>query len=141
MQSDEAMSVESEEGAVRQNRVHYWVECGGFSTGCAFILLKKTDSRGGVTTKISDWVRICHMNNRLTKISKYLSFVLRHHPEAIGLKLDAERWVSVDTLVENANSKGKSITQKQVRDVVALDEQKMFVLSDDGLRIRAMLSE
>jgi putative RNA 2'-phosphotransferase len=67
-----------------------------------------------------------------------MTFVLKHHPESIGLKLDPERWASVDTLVKNANSSGKSITLKQVQDVVALDEKKMFVLSDDGLRIRAV---
>ena len=77
------------------------------------------------------------MNNRLTKISKYLSFVIRHHPESIGLELDADRWASLDELVKKANSSGKSITLKQVQDVVELDEQKMFSLSDDGLRIRA----
>jgi putative RNA 2'-phosphotransferase len=74
------------------------------------------------------------MNNRLTKISKYLSFVLKHHPESIGLKLDPDRWASVDELVKKANSSGKSITLKHVQDVVALDEKKMFMLSDDGLR-------
>ena len=77
------------------------------------------------------------MNRRLTKISKYLSFVLRHNPETIGLELDAERWASVDQLVKNANAKGKSITLAQIQDVVAQDEKKMFVFSDDGLRIRA----
>ena len=89
-------------------------------------------------TKVLDWVRLFRMNNRLTKISKYLSFILRHHPEKIGLKLDSERWASVDELIKNANSNGKSITMAQVQDVVALDEKKMFVLSDDGLRIRAI---
>ncbi|MDG1511846.1 MAG: RNA 2'-phosphotransferase [Mariniblastus sp.] len=77
------------------------------------------------------------MNRRLTKVSKYLSFVLRHHPEAIGLKLDPERWANVEELVQNANASGKSITLSQVKDVVTLDEQKMFALSEDGLRIRA----
>ena len=77
------------------------------------------------------------MNRRLTKISKYLSFILRHHPEKIGLKLDPERWASVDELVKNANANGKSITLAQVHEVVALNEEKIFVLSDDGLRIRA----
>ncbi len=77
------------------------------------------------------------MNRRLTKISKYLSFLLRHHPESIGLKLDPERWASVDELVKNANLNGKSITLAQVKEVVALNEDKIFVLSDDGLRIRA----
>jgi putative RNA 2'-phosphotransferase len=77
------------------------------------------------------------MNKRLTKISKYLSFILRHEPESIGLKLDPERWANVDELVEKANSNGKTITLTQVQQVVALNEQKIFVLSDDGLRIRA----
>lgn len=77
------------------------------------------------------------MNRRLTKVSKYLSFVLRHHPEAIGLKLDRNRWANVDELIAKANTSGKSITLAQVRDVVLMDEQKMFVLSDDGCRIRS----
>lgn len=76
------------------------------------------------------------MNRRLTKISKYLSFILRHHPEKIGLKLDADRWANLDELVRKANSSGKSITLEQVKDVVAMNERKIFVLSDDGLRIR-----
>lgn len=76
------------------------------------------------------------LNRRLTKISKYLSFILRHHPEKIGLKLDADRWANLDELVRKANSSGKSITLEQVKDVVAMNERKIFVLSDDGLRIR-----
>ena len=77
------------------------------------------------------------MNRRLTKVSKYLSFVLHHHPEAIGLKLDPERWANVEELVQKANASAKSITLSQIRDVVTLDEQKMFAFSEDGLRIRA----
>ena len=76
------------------------------------------------------------MNRRLTRISKYLSFILRHHPETIGLELDSERWADVDELVKKANANGKSITLEQVQQVVALNERKMFVLSSDGLRIR-----
>lgn len=87
-------------------------------------------------TKVSDWVRLLRMNRRLTKISKYLSFILRHHPEKIGLKLDAERWASVDELLKKANASGKTITLEQIKNVVAMNERKIFVLSDDGLRIR-----
>lgn len=78
------------------------------------------------------------MNRRLTKISKYLSFILRHHPEAIGLKLDPDRWASVEELVKNANANGKSITLAQVQQVVELNEQKIFTLSDDGSRIKCI---
>ena len=76
------------------------------------------------------------MNRRLTRVSKYLSYILRHHPETIGLELDSERWACVDELVKKANVNGKSITLEQVQQVVALNEQQIFVLSGDGLRIR-----
>lgn len=78
------------------------------------------------------------MNKRLTKISKYLSFILRHHPESIGLALDSERWAKVDELVKNANTNGKAITLVQVQEVVAKCEPKLYEFSDDGLRIRAL---
>ena len=78
------------------------------------------------------------MNRRLTKISKYLIFILKHHPETIDLKLDPERWASVDDLVKKANSSGKSVTLEQIQQVVTLDEKKMFVMSDDGSRIRCI---
>jgi len=67
-----------------------------------------------------------------------MNFVLRHHPESIGLKLDADRWANVDEFITKANASGKSITQAQVKDVIELDERKMFVFSDDGLRIRGV---
>ena len=78
------------------------------------------------------------MNRRLTKISKYLSFILRHHPESIGLKLDADRWAVLDDLITKANASGKKLTAEQVTNVVALNEHKIFVLSEDGLRIRCI---
>jgi putative RNA 2'-phosphotransferase len=77
------------------------------------------------------------MNKRLTRISKYLSFILKHNPESIGMQLDPEGWLNVDQLITNANSNGKSITLEQLREVVASNDQQRFALSDDGLRIRA----
>ncbi|MCO8121663.1 RNA 2'-phosphotransferase [Stieleria sp. TO1_6] len=78
------------------------------------------------------------MNKRLTKISKYLTFILRHHPETIGVQLDPEGWATIDDLVKNANASGKAITTEQVHQVVSEAEIKRFELSDDGLRIRAI---
>lgn len=77
------------------------------------------------------------MNKRLTKLSKYLTYVLRHEPHAIGLKLDEEGFLNVEELVKNANASGKKITIEQVNQVVAENEQELFSLSDDGQRIRA----
>ena len=35
----------------------------------------------------------------LTRISKYISLILRHKPEIIGIKLDAHGWADVDALL------------------------------------------
>ncbi|QDT11416.1 RNA 2'-phosphotransferase [Planctomycetes bacterium K23_9] len=78
------------------------------------------------------------MNKRLTKISKYLSFVLSHHPEAVGLTLDSEGWIDVEELVVAAVESGKTMTVQNVMDVIAQSERKRFELSDDGKRIRAL---
>ncbi len=78
------------------------------------------------------------MNRRLTKVSKYLTFVLRHHPEAIGLQLSPEGWANTETLVQQANAHGKSITLEQVHAVVSSSEEKRFVVSPDGQQIRAI---
>ena len=77
------------------------------------------------------------MNKRLTKISKYLTFILRHEPATIGLKLDEDGCLNIEELVAAANANGKSMTLEQLRDVVRLDEKQLFKLSEDGLRIRA----
>lgn len=78
------------------------------------------------------------MNKRLTKISKYLTFVLRHNPEAIGMQRDPEGWLNVDELIRNANAHGKCIAHSQLHEVVASSDEKRFALSDDRLRIRAL---
>lgn len=82
--------------------------------------------------------RLGGMNKRLTRISKYLTFILRHEPQSIGLTLDADGFASVDELVSNANASGKSITVEQVHQVVAGHETPIFALSDDGQRIQAL---
>ena len=40
-------------------------------------------------------------------ISVYISFLLRHKPETIGLKMDTHGWVSVEALVAGINREGK----------------------------------
>ena len=77
------------------------------------------------------------MNKHLTHISKFLSFVLRHNPQAIGVTLDAEGWVPVDELLAAAARDGTSISREQLEEVVATNDKKRFAFSDDGRLIRA----
>ena len=77
------------------------------------------------------------MNKQLVEISKFLSFVLRHNPQAIGITLDAEGWVAVNDLLAAAARHGQSGTRQQVEEVVATNDKKRFSLSADGQLIRA----
>lgn len=77
------------------------------------------------------------MSKRLEATSKFLSFALRHKPEAIGLKLDVEGWCAIDQLIWLANEHGTALTLELLLEVVATSDKKRFALSPDGSRIRA----
>lgn len=72
-----------------------------------------------------------------TELSKFLSFVLRHKPDAIGLTLDAQGWADVADLIERANAAGTRFELADLEAVVETNDKKRFTLSDDGKRIRA----
>jgi putative RNA 2'-phosphotransferase len=76
-------------------------------------------------------------NTKLTTISKFMSLVLRHQPEKIGLALDAAGWASVDDLLARAAAHGRGISRDELNEVVATSDKRRFALSDDGTRIRA----
>ncbi|QNA99488.1 RNA 2'-phosphotransferase [Massilia sp. Se16.2.3] len=78
------------------------------------------------------------MSKHAVETSKFLSFVLRHAPQAIGIALDSEGWVEVSTLIEAAGRHGRSIDRALVDEVVRSNDKKRFAVSDDGLRIRAV---
>lgn len=73
----------------------------------------------------------------LTQASKFLSYVLRHAPQDIGISLDANGWVEIQVLIDQANLHGQSLNHELVIEVVQTSEKKRFGISDDGLRIRA----
>ena len=77
------------------------------------------------------------MSKHHTEISKFLSFVLRHKPEAIGLTLDAEGWAEIDLLIACANQSGQALTRPLLQEVVETSDKKRFTVSEDALRIRA----
>ena len=71
------------------------------------------------------------------RISKRLSYVLRHHPEEVGIILDAQGWVTIDALLNGLAAHGTAITRTELEKVVVNNSKQRFSISDDGLRIRA----
>ncbi len=77
------------------------------------------------------------MKERHVKVSKFLSLVLRHQPEKVGVTLDREGWVSVSRLLEALEAHGLSLTPDELREVVSANDKQRFSFSPDGLNIRA----
>jgi len=77
------------------------------------------------------------MDDRLTQSSKFLSYVLRHNPDALNLDLDPGGWADVETLIEQARAEGRSLSRSRIKHLIAAGEKTRFTLSDDESKIRA----
>jgi putative RNA 2'-phosphotransferase len=70
-------------------------------------------------------------------ISKQLSYVLRHRPDAIGIALDRAGWVVVDELLAALARHGTALDRAALEAIVDGSDKRRFALSPDGARIRA----
>jgi putative RNA 2'-phosphotransferase len=77
------------------------------------------------------------MKHSLVSNSKFLSLVLRHKPEEIGLYLDNNGWACIEELIDKAKVKGISMSQEELLEIVEQNDKKRFSVSSDGKRIRA----
>ena len=70
------------------------------------------------------------------KISKYMSMILRHRPEVIGIHLDEHGWADVDELIEGI-AKKKKFNREILEEIVSTDEKQRYSFNDDKTKIRA----
>ena len=71
------------------------------------------------------------------RISKFLSLILRHKPEALGISLNEEGWASTEEIIEKMNKKGMKVDLNLIQEVVKENNKQRFKMSDDALHIRA----
>jgi putative RNA 2'-phosphotransferase len=76
------------------------------------------------------------MSKIIVSASKFISLVLRHQPEVIGLPLDSEGWAEIDALIQLSQTH-HPLTRALIDEVVATNNKQRFAISDDGRRIRA----
>ena len=69
------------------------------------------------------------------RISKYISYLLRHHPETINLQLDDYGWASIDELI--GKTRDFRLTYSIINEVVSTNDKQRFSISEDGKKIRA----
>ncbi|WP_202700517.1 RNA 2'-phosphotransferase [Flavobacterium sp. UGB4466] len=80
------------------------------------------------------------MNEKTAKsVSKFLSLVLRHSPETIGLNLDENGWADVEELIIKCNKNGSQnqMTAELLDYVVENNDKKRFAFNEDKTKIRA----
>lgn len=74
---------------------------------------------------------------RATAVSKFLSLVLRHQPETVGITLDSAGWVGVQELLDALRKNSFPVSEAELQEVVASSDKQRFGFSGDGLFIRA----
>ena len=67
-------------------------------------------------------------------ISKFLSLILRHKPETIGIELDAQGWADVDELINGMSKQGKRVTLADIEQIVDEDSKGRYSLENGMIR-------
>lgn len=73
-----------------------------------------------------------------TQLSIYLSLVLRHKPEELGITLDENGWTHVPTLLDKLDATGRMCTLANLQTIVAEDEKQRYQFDDAFQYIRAV---
>ena len=77
------------------------------------------------------------MRNKSEKeISKYISLILRHKPEVIGIQLDEHGWADVSELLAGIR-RTAPIDMALLEKIVAEDEKQRYSFNEDKTLIRA----
>jgi len=72
----------------------------------------------------------------LQSTSKYMSLILRHKPEVIGITLDEHGWANVDELIAGINQT-HPMTMETLEQIVREDEKQRYSFNKDRTLIRA----
>ena len=73
----------------------------------------------------------------LEKLSKFISLVLRHKPDAANIALDEHGWANVGELLNGINNTGRKIDMAMLEKIVAADNKQRYSFNQDKTLIRA----
>ena len=62
----------------------------------------------------------------LDKMGRFISFILRHHPETIGIELDEHGWANVEELLFGINNNGRIIDMELLEEIVRTDQKQRY---------------
>lgn len=71
-----------------------------------------------------------------TETSRYISLILRHKPDVIGIALDEHGWANVDELIAGVN-RTHPLTMEILEEIVRTDDKMRYSFNEDKTLIRA----
>ncbi len=71
------------------------------------------------------------------KLGRFLSLVLRHKPETIGITLDKNGWADVKELIEKVKLSERYIDIEILERIVRENNKKRYSFNEDKSKIRA----
>ncbi len=71
-----------------------------------------------------------------TGTSKFISRILRHHPESIGIQLDEHGWARVDELIAGI-AKTRKFDMEMLEEIVRTDSKQRYSFNENKTLIRA----
>lgn len=71
------------------------------------------------------------------KLSIYISLILRHKPEEIGIQLDEFGWANIDELLNGINNSGRKINMEILEEIVVTDNKSRYSFNEEKTKIRA----
>lgn len=77
------------------------------------------------------------MEKREKEISVFLSLILRHKPDVIGIQLDREGYADTQELLKKMNLHGRPLTFEKLQEIVAKDSKGRYSFNEDKTKIRA----
>ena len=73
----------------------------------------------------------------IEKLSKFISLILRHKPEEIGITLDDYGWAKIEDLINGINRSGRRIDMEILEEIVRTDNKQRYSFNEDKTKIRA----
>ena len=65
----------------------------------------------------------------IEKLSKFISLILRHKPEEIGISIDESGWAKVEDLINGINKSGRNIDMNILEEIVRTDNKQRYSFS------------
>ena len=78
-----------------------------------------------------------YLQKETTRLSKLLSYILRHSPGEFGVVLDENGWTDVEELLNKLQTKGENVSRDALQHIVDTNNKKRFNFKQDGTKIRA----